>query len=90
MQVQRQGEWLSAMVGSECVMMSTESGNYISLSRVGARIWELIAQPTSLAALCDQLVLEFDVPPDVCRAEVEAFLDELVKQHAATLVPAAS
>jgi hypothetical protein len=89
MQVHRQGEWLSAMIGSQNVMMSTETGNYLSLSRIGSRIWELIAQPISLSALCDRLMQDFDVQPDVCRTEVEAFLQDLVKHRAASLTSAA-
>ena len=42
MMVRKQGDWLSAKVGDELVMMSAEKGNYIGLSEVGARIWELI------------------------------------------------
>lgn len=87
MQVQRQGEWLTAQIGSECVMMSIETGNYVSLSRVGTRIWELIEKSTTVSTLCDRLVTEFDVSVEICQAEVDAFLGELVKHHAATLSP---
>ena len=41
MMVRRQGEWLTAKVGDELVMMSTERANYIGLNEVGVRIWEL-------------------------------------------------
>jgi hypothetical protein len=34
------------------------------------------------------LVGEFEVAPDVCRAEVETFLNELVKHGAIALDPA--
>ena len=89
MQVHRQGEWLSAMIGTEHVMMSIETGNYVSLSRVGARIWELIAQPIALPDLCDRLTRDFDVAPDLCRAEVEAFLQDLAEHRAVRLSPVA-
>ncbi|MES2496514.1 MAG: PqqD family peptide modification chaperone [Pseudomonadota bacterium] len=89
MQIHRQGEWLSATIGSQSVMMSIETGNYLSLSRIGSRIWELIAQPISLSALCDRLMQDFDVQSDVCRTEVEAFLQDLVKHRAASLSPTA-
>ena len=42
MMVRRKDGWLSAKVGDELVMMSAEKGNYIGLSDVGARIWELL------------------------------------------------
>ena len=50
--VKRQGDWLAAKVGEELVMMSAEKGNYIGLSEVGTRVWELIEAPQDLDAIC--------------------------------------
>jgi len=85
--VRKQGDWLAAKVGEELVMMSAEKGNYIGLSEVGARIWELIETPQEIDAVCAQLVDEFEVTADVCRGEVETFLNELVKHGAIALEP---
>lgn len=85
--VRKQGDWLSAKVGDELVMMSAEKGNYIGLTEVGARIWELIDTPQDIDAVCAQLQDEFEVAPEVCRAEVETFLNELVKHGAIALDP---
>jgi hypothetical protein len=82
MMVRKQGDWLSAKVGDELVMMSAEKGNYIGLSEVGARIWELIEPPQYVDAVVAQLQNEFEVEPEVCRAEVETFLEELLKHGA--------
>jgi hypothetical protein len=54
MVVRKQGDWLAAKVGEELVMMSAEKGNYIGLSEVGARIWELIETPQDIGAVCAQ------------------------------------
>jgi hypothetical protein len=88
MMVRRQGDWLAAKVGEELVMMSVDKGDYLGLSPVGARIWELIETPADFDALCQRLIAEFEVSPEVCRAEVEAFLAALVKHGAAALDPA--
>jgi len=85
--IRKQGDWLSAKVGDELVMMSAEKGNYIGLSEVGARIWELIETPQEVDAVCARLLGEFEVAPDVCRAEVEAFLNELATHGAVALDP---
>lgn len=85
MQAQRRGQWLTATIGTECVMMSVERGSYLSLSRVGTRIWELIEQPITVPDLCDRLGEEFDVPPETCRAEVDVFLADLEKHGAVAL-----
>jgi len=67
--------------------MSAEKGNYIGLSKVGSRIWELIETPQDIDALSAQLQAEFDVTPDACRADIDAFLNELVKHGAIALDP---
>jgi len=85
--VRKQGDWLAAKVGEELVMMSAEKGNYIGLSEVGARIWELIDTPQELDAVCAQLQSEYDVTAETCRAEVESFLNELVEHGAVALDP---
>ena len=85
--VRRQGDWLSAKVGNELVMMSAEKGNYIGLSEVGARIWDIIETPSEVGALCARLQAEYEVAPETCRAEVDAFLEELEKHGAIALDP---
>jgi hypothetical protein len=87
MMVCKQTDWLAAKIGDELVMMSVEKGNYIGLSEVGARIWELIETPQDVDAVVAQLQNEFEVGPEVCRAEVETFLGELVKHGAIALEP---
>ncbi|MBS0247533.1 MAG: PqqD family protein [Proteobacteria bacterium] len=85
--VRRQGEWLSAKIGDELVMMSATNRHYVGMSEVGARIWELIEQPRSLDDVCTLLLDEYDVAPQVCRGEVEAFLRELMNHGAVALDP---
>jgi len=85
MMVRRQGDWLSAKIGEELVMMSASKGNYIGLSDVGSRIWEILETPHEFDAICAQLESEFEVSPETCRAEVRTFVDELVKHGAAAI-----
>jgi len=80
--IERNGDWLAAKVGNELMMMSAAKGNYIGLSKVGARIWELIETPRSVEQVCDALVAEYDVDPATCRAEVDAFLASLAEHDA--------
>lgn len=87
MMIARQGDWLSAKVGDELVMMSAQKGNYIGLSEVGARIWELIEQPQDMDSVCAALEAEFEVSPETCRAEVSAFLKDMEGHGAVTLDP---
>ena len=83
--IERKGDWLSARVGDEIMMMSPEHGKYIGVNEVGARIWELIEAPRDVATVCEELQREFEVSPEVCRAEVDSFLAEMEKHGAIVL-----
>ena len=83
--IERKGDWLSARVGDEIMMMSPEHGKYIGVNEVGARIWELIETPSDVTTVCEELQREFEVSPEVCKAEVDSFLAEMEK-HGAIVV----
>ena len=78
----RKDGWLAAMVGDELVMMSAESGAYLGLNEVGARIWAIIETPQALPDICTALAEEFETTPAACQPEVEAFLNELASRGA--------
>jgi hypothetical protein len=75
--VRRSSVPLTAAVEGEVVMFHPHRGAYFSLGDVGSRIWEIVAAPSSLAAITTTLLQEFKVEPGVCRAQVEAFVVEL-------------
>jgi hypothetical protein len=80
--IERRGDWLSARVGDEIMMMSAEKGNYLGVNEVGARIWELIETPNDIDTVCAALQREFVIESDICRSEVEAFLEQMEKHGA--------
>jgi hypothetical protein len=80
--VWRNKGWLAARVADELLMMSAEKGLYLGLNAVGARIWDLIEDPCETSALCAQLVREYEIAPDSCHAEVDAFLEQLASHGA--------
>jgi hypothetical protein len=85
MMIRGPGEWISAEANGETVMMSVQMGTYVGLNAMGARIWDLLADPQDLETLCATLVRDFDVTPEICRAETQAFLDILLRQGAISL-----
>jgi hypothetical protein len=85
MMIRGPGEWISAEANGETVMMSVQMGTYVGLNAMGARIWDLLADPHDLETLCATLVRDFDVTPEICRAETQAFLDILLRQGAISL-----
>jgi hypothetical protein len=85
MMVRQQGDWLVAKVGDEFVMMSRQKVHHIGITEVGARIWELIGTLQEVDAVCAQLRTEYAIPPDVCRVQVYAYLNELAGHGAVAL-----
>ncbi|HEU5209567.1 MAG TPA: PqqD family peptide modification chaperone [Longimicrobiales bacterium] len=75
---------IAADVGGELVILNVATGEYYGLNAVGARIWELIGEPTPVADVLDELLREYtDVDRERCTADLLALLNDL---HAASLV----
>ncbi len=72
---------LAAAVGEELLMMSAAEGKYFNLNNVGARIWELLAQPASVESLVTALTDEYDVTADAAHAQVQDFLSALRERN---------
>jgi len=60
------------------VILDRAKSNYFEVDRVGARIWQLIQQPTTLGEICSTLVSEYDVSVDECSAAARRFVGQLL------------
>jgi len=80
MRVRRVDDVLETDINDETVMMDIDQGRYFGLNDTGTRIWALLAQPVLIRNLCDQLVAEFEVPPEQCEKEVFEFLGNLLSR----------
>jgi hypothetical protein len=75
--VRNDAELLTTVVDGELIGMSVEQGACYGLNGVGTRIWELLAEPRSIASLCEQLTGEYEVDAHQCLGEVLALVEEL-------------
>ena len=66
-----------ANFGNSVVAAGTVNGTYYGLDEVGARVWSLIQEPRSVAALRDAITDEYDVEPERCERDLLALLQEL-------------
>jgi len=57
--------------------IDAQRGYCYSLNATAARIWEMIDQPTSLAALCDRLQNEYNVDKETCLRDTIALVSTL-------------
>lgn len=68
---------ISSDLAGEVAVLDFKSGTYFGLDAIGAAIWKLIAEPHTVAEICDALVAEYDVEAEVCERDVIALLGEL-------------
>lgn len=52
---------VSAALDEEAVILSMHDGMYYGLDGVGARIWQLLQQPTTLGDIAGTIAVEFEV-----------------------------
>jgi hypothetical protein len=71
---------VSCQVDGEAVILHLEDMLYYGLNPVGARIWVLVQAPVSVGEVQNALLDEYDVEPEVCRAQLYALLDELAER----------
>ena len=69
-----------ADLGDEAVILDPASGKYFGLNEVAARVLELAAERTTVGAIVDQLLGEFEVGQDRLTADVVAFLGDLERR----------
>lgn len=73
----RVADIVSTDMDGERVMMSLEQGAYFGLGGVGGTIWDFLGEPRSLTEIEAQVMAEYDVDAETCRADVAAFLADL-------------
>src|SRR5690349_16819041 len=64
----------------EAVILNVRSGVYYGLDPVGARIWNLIGEPTRIADLIDNLLRQYAVDRARCEKEVLQLLERLLSE----------
>lgn len=62
----------------ETVLVDIDSGTYFGLDEVGTFIWQQIDEGTAVADIPARMTEAFEVEVDVARADLEAFLEQLL------------
>lgn len=68
---------VSSALGTEAAILHFGTGTYYGLNPVGARIWSLLQQPTTVARIRDILLAEYDVPHERLEHDLYALLNQL-------------
>jgi hypothetical protein len=73
---------ISREVAGEQVLLHLETGTYYGLNPVGACVWQKLEQgPTTLSALVDAVIDEFDAERDVVEADLLDLASQLVEHN---------
>jgi hypothetical protein len=86
--VVRSPDQVSGDLDGRVVLLSIENGEYYNMEEVGSRIWALLENPLTVAALVERLLEEFDVERERCEREALAFLEQLRKDRLLRVEPA--
>ena len=81
MKYQLSANQISSKVAGETVILNHHKGAYYALDEVGVLIWDALEQgPQTVDALCELVVAEYEVDPEVCRNDVEVLLKDLMSE----------
>ncbi|MCA9620843.1 MAG: PqqD family protein [Myxococcales bacterium] len=73
-------EVISRVLDGEVVLLDLEGSRYYGLNEVGSEAWQLLERGTTLAALIEALLSEFDVEEATLRADLDALLQDLLER----------
>jgi hypothetical protein len=72
---------MACTFGDGLALLDLRSGQYFALNAVGAFVWEQMAQPVGLAALCEAVTQRYDVTDERCRQDLHALLGGMEKAN---------
>jgi hypothetical protein len=80
---------VSVEVEGEAVILSLADGVYYGLDPVGARVWQLMEQPRTVAELRDAVVAEWEVDASTAERDLLDLLAELAARGLVEVRPPA-
>ena len=75
--VTRSPDALAAEVGDEIVLLNMATGYFHQLNAMGSYLWNRLDEPLTVSELCRSALDDFEAEAEVCRRDVDGFLQEL-------------
>ena len=72
---------IQSKIGEEVVMMDIDSGFYFGMNGVGSKIWYYLSSPITLDDLIRNLMIDFKVDEQTCKADTIEFLESLLEKN---------
>jgi len=71
---------VSTSLGAETVILGLAAEEYYSLQEAGARIWEIIEEPSTVRQVLETLLREYAVEPERCERDLLAVLQDMADE----------
>jgi len=71
---------VSCGLADEAAIVNLKNGVYYGLDSVGARIWNAMREPVTVAQIRDALLGEYEVEPLALERDIRSFLVQLADQ----------
>ena len=78
MRIQIKPDVLMQEVQGEAVLLSVDEGMYYGLNEVGTRAWKYLTETGSTEDAMQGILGEFEVDEETLRADLEAFVEDLL------------
>ncbi len=79
---------VDARLGEEIVILGTQKSRYYGVDGVGARIWQLIQTPTTIADVQRAIVTEYDVSAERCAEDLATLIRHMLAEGLVEIRPA--
>jgi coenzyme PQQ synthesis protein D (PqqD) len=76
----------SCDLAGEMAIVNFDNGVYYGLDPTGARIWNLLREPSTVEQLCDTLAGVYDVDRSTLESDVRAFVRDLAEHGLVEIV----
>lgn len=71
---------VSSNLNDEMVILHVKTGSYYGLNDVGTRVWNLVQETTTAAAVRDVILSEYDVAQSKLEHDLQALLSDLYRK----------
>lgn len=78
---------LVRFLDQESVLLNLETEQYFGLDETGTRMWQLVTSSPNIGVAYEELLAEYDVPPEQLRENLAELLDKLVEHGLLRVLP---
>ena len=79
---------LVRFLDQESVLLNLETEKYFGLDETGTRMWQLLTGSANIDEAYQELLAEYDVPPETLRENLTELLGHLVEHGLLQVLPA--